>query len=229
MRISLLTAAVFLTLAGGTAVGQAPATTPLDPNRFEPEIRKFEEADRIAPPPSGAVVFIGSSSIRRWDTLAKDFPSVRVLNRGFGGSEASDVVRYAKRLIVPYRPAKVVFYAGDNDLARGKTPAQIAADVRQLWHVVGAELPQTRMAIISVKPSLARWGLVEKTRETNDLLRRFAESDPRLTFIDVFTPMLGPDGRPVPEHFVEDGLHLTPAGYRVWTAALTPFVQRQPQ
>jgi lysophospholipase L1-like esterase len=229
MRTSFLTAAVLLTLAGGTAAGQSPVTTPLDPNRFEPEIRKFEEADRLAPPPSGAVVFIGSSSIRRWDTLAKDFPGVSVLNRGFGGSEASDVVRYAKRIIVPYRPAKVVFYAGDNDLARGKAPAQIAADVRQLWQLVGTELPETRMAIISVKPSLARWGLVAKTRETNDLLRRFAESDPRLTFIDVFTPMIGADGKPLPEHFVDDGLHLTPAGYRVWTAAVAPFVQLPPQ
>lgn len=229
MRNSLLSAAVLAVFVGTTTAGQAPATKPLDPNRFEPEIRKFEDADRIAPPPRGAVVFIGSSSIRRWDTLAQDFPGVPVLNRGFGGSEASDVVRYAKRILVPYRPAKVVFYAGDNDLARGKTPAQIAADVRQLWQMVGQALPETRMAIISVKPSFARWELVAKTRETNDLLRRFAESDPRLTFIDVFTPMLGPDGKPIAEHFVEDGLHLTPAGYRVWTAALASFVQPQPR
>jgi lysophospholipase L1-like esterase len=228
MRTSLLSAAVLVALVGATSA-QVPAATPLDPNRFEPEIRKFEEADRSAPPPRGAVVFIGSSSIRRWDTLAQDFPGVPVLNRGFGGSEASDVVRYAKRILIPSRPAKVVFYAGDNDLARGKTPAQIAADVRQLWQVVGDELPETRMAIISVKPSFARWALVTKTRETNELLRRFAESDPRLTFVDVFTPMLGPDGKPIPEHFVEDGLHLTPAGYRVWTAALTSFVGPQPR
>jgi lysophospholipase L1-like esterase len=229
MKTSLLTAAVLVTLVGTTTAGQSPATKPLDPNRFEPAIRKFEEADRVTPPPRGAVVFIGSSSIRRWETLAKDFPGVPVLNRGFGGSEASDVVRYAKRILVPYRPARVVFYAGDNDLARGKTPAQIAADVRQLWGVVGEELPETRMAIISVKPSFARWELVTKTRETNELLRRFVESDPRLTFIDVFTPMLGPDGKPIPEHFVEDGLHLTPAGYRVWTAALASFVQSPPR
>ena len=224
MRIPLLARLLILTLVSGTAGAQTPAA-PLNPDRFEPEIRKFEEADRNAPPQKDVVVFVGSSSIRRWDSMAKDFPHVPVLNRGFGGSEASDVVRYADRAILPPKPVRVVFYAGDNDLARGKTPAQIAADVKQLWEIVGAKLPDTRMAIISVKPSLARWSLVEKTRETNALLRSLAASDPRLAYVDVFTPMIGPDGKPIPEHFVEDGLHMTPAGYRVWTTALTPFLR----
>lgn len=224
MKISLATRLLILILASGTAAAQTPAAPP-DPNRFEPEIKKFEEADRAAPPRTDLVLFVGSSSIRRWDTLAKDFPNVPVLNRGFGGSEAADVVRYADRIILPPRPARIVFYAGDNDLARGKTPAQIAGDVTRLWQAVGAKLPEARMAIISVKPSLARWNLVEKTRETNALLRKLADSDPRLAYVDVFTPMVGPDGKPVPGHFVEDGLHLTPAGYRIWTAALTPFLR----
>jgi lysophospholipase L1-like esterase len=225
MTMSLLVQGVLiLGLASGTAAAQQPAT-PLNPDRFEPEIRKFEEADRSAPPRQDLVVFVGSSSIRRWDTLAKDFPNVPVLNRGFGGSEASDVVRYADRILVPLRPARIVFYAGDNDLARGKTPTQIADDVSALWKIVGAKLPGTRMAILSVKPSLARWTLVSRTRETNVLLQRLAAGDPRLTYVDVFTPMIGADGKPIPEHFVADGLHLTDAGYRVWTAALTPFLR----
>jgi lysophospholipase L1-like esterase len=213
-----------LSFVSGTAWAQAPAR-PLDPDRFEPEIRKFEEADRTAPKREGLVLFIGSSSIRRWDTLARDFPNAAVVNRGFGGSEAADVVRYAERAIVPPRPAKVVFYAGDNDLARGKTPEQIAGDVKKLWEIVGTKLPEVRMAIISVKPSLARWALVDKTRATNALLEKFAASDPRLTYVDVFTPMIGPDGKPIPSHFVADGLHLTAEGYKIWTAALRPFVQ----
>ena len=223
MKISILTRLLILTLVSGTAAAQTAA--PPNPDRFEPEIRKFEEADRNAPLQKDVVVFVGSSSIRRWDTVAKDFPHVPVLNRGFGGSEASDVVRYAERAILPPKPARIVFYAGDNDLARGKTPAQIAADVKQLWALIGSKLPDARMAIISVKPSLARWSLVEQTRETNKRLQSLAASDPRLSYIDVFTPMIGPDGKPIPEHFVEDGLHMTPAGYRVWTAALTPFMR----
>lgn len=225
MTLRLLARALILTLVAATSAAQTPARPPLDPERFEPEIRKFEEADRAAPPPKDVVVFTGSSSIRRWDTLAGDFPNVPVLNRGFGGSEASDVVRYADRVILAYHPARVVFYAGDNDLARGKTPSQIAADVRRLWEAISAKRSDTRMAIISVKPSLARWALVERTRETNELLRTFAASDRRLTYVDVFTPMIGADGKPIPELFVEDGLHLNAAGYRIWTAALTPFLR----
>jgi lysophospholipase L1-like esterase len=218
----LIPFAIGLVLAAGLATAQQGA---LDPNRFEPEIRKFEEADRTSPPPPGAVVFTGSSSIRRWTTLAQDFPNRSVLNRGFGGSEAEHVLRYADRIIVPYRPSRIVFYSGDNDLARGKTPQQIAADVRQLSELVRRQLPEARMAIMSIKPSLARWHLVTKTREANALLRELAEQSPHLTYVDVFTPMIGPDGRPIPAHFVEDGLHLTPAGYRVWQEALTPFLR----
>ena len=225
MKKSLLPASLFLALAAVLTVSaQQPPAAPLDPERFEPEIRKFEEADRVTPPPEDSIVFVGSSSIRRWDTLALDFPGRPVLNRGFGGSEASDVVRYADRVILRYRPSRVVFYAGDNDLARGKTPEAIAGDVKRLWELVGSRLPQAKMAIISVKPSFARWSLVSKTRETNELLRRLAASDARLTYIDVFTPMIGADGKPIAGHFVEDGLHLTAAGYRVWTKAVAPFV-----
>jgi lysophospholipase L1-like esterase len=224
VKIPLLARLLILTLVSGTPAAQTPVTS-LNPDRFEPEIRKFEEADRAAPPRKGVVVFVGSSSIRRWNTMAQDFPNVPVLNRGFGGSEASDVARYADRVIVPPRPARIVFYAGDNDLARGKAPAQVAADVTQVWQIVSARLPDARMAIISVKPSLARWSLVDKTRDTNALLKQLAASDTRLSYIDVFTPMIGPDGQPIAAHFVEDGLHLTPAGYRVWTTALAPFLR----
>ena len=222
MKKHLIGPAVALILTAGFAAAQQAT---LDPNRFEPEIRKFEEADRTNPPPPGAVVFTGSSSIRRWDTLARDFPHLVVLNRGFGGSEAEHVLRYADRIIVAYRPARVVFYAGDNDLARGKTPEQIASDVKELSALVRRKLPEARMAIVSIKPSLARWHLVTKTREANALLRELADKSPHLTYVDVFTPMIGADGLPIPALFVEDGLHLTSEGYRVWTEALTPFLR----
>ena len=231
IRLALVASIAFASpasLAAQSAPAAAPSPTtpaPRTPERHEAEIKKFEDADRAAPPAPGAIVFIGSSSIRRWNTLDSDFPGVRVMNRGFGGSEASDVVYYAKRAVLPVKPSKIVYYAGDNDLARFRTPEEIAASVAEFWQIVTAALPQTRMAIISVKPSLQRWALVDKTRATNVLLQRLAASDPRLTYIDVFTPMIGPDGQPIPSHFVADGLHLTPEGYRVWTAALKDFVR----
>lgn len=221
MKRFLMPSALGFLLAAGLVTAQQA----LDPDRFEPEIRKFEEADKVSPPPPGAVVFTGSSSIRRWDTLARDFPGVVVLNRGFGGSEAEHVLRYADRIIVPYRPSRIVFYAGDNDLARGKTPQQIASDVQQLSELVRRALPEARMAIVSIKPSLARWHLVAKTREANGLLRDLARKSTHLTYVDVFTPMIGADGRPIANLYVEDGLHLTPAGYRIWQQALMPFLR----
>ena len=210
-------------------VSQAFAQTaaPVDPNRFEPEIRKFEEADRAHAPSTGGVVFTGSSSIRLWTTLAEDFPGVRTVNRGFGGSEIDEAVRYVDRLVVPYKPVQVVFYSGDNDLNGGKSPATVAADYQRFVDAVLAKLPSTRIVILSIKPSLARWALVDKMRETNTRVQQMVARDPaHLTFVDVFTPMLGADGKPRPELYVSDGLHMTPAGYAIWRTALAPVLKR---
>jgi lysophospholipase L1-like esterase len=204
-----------------TAHVQSPATKP---DAWEPEIRAFEEADRQLRPAVGGVVFVGSSSIRRWESLERDFPGVPVLNRGFGGSEMDDVVRFADRLIYPYQPRLVVVYAGDNDLANGKSPEQVVDAARRLAEQVRRRLPETRVAFISIKPSLARWNLVDRMRSCNEKLRSMASHDPRLSYIDVFTPMIGADGRPRRELFVEDGLHLTSQGYELWKSVIGPYL-----
>lgn len=214
---------VFL-LAG--LVGPAPAQPPAAPaNRFEPQIRQFEEADRQSPPPQGAVLFVGSSSIRMWKGLAEDFPGVKVINRGFGGSQMEDSVYFADRIITPYRPRMVVVYAGDNDLAAGKTPQRVLADYQALVRKIHAKLPETRIAFIAVKPSLSRWKLVDRVREANDLVRRYTARDPRLVYLDVFTPMLGSDGTPRKELFLKDGLHMTAEGYAVWKSVIAPAIR----
>jgi lysophospholipase L1-like esterase len=209
-----------------TTTPDIQATAPANPNRFEPEIKKFDDADRAAAPAPGAVVFTGSSSIRLWSTVAQDFPGVAILNRGFGGSEISDAIRYVDRLVLRYRPAQVVFYSGDNDLNAGKTPAQVAADYKTFVDAIHAKLPGTRVVIISIKPSLARWALVDKTRDTNRRVQEMVAQDPKgLAYVDVFTPMLGSDGRPRPELYVADGLHMTRAGYEIWKDALAPALK----
>ena len=203
----------------------APATLP-DPGRFEAEIRQLEAEARARPPEPGGVLFVGSSSIRLWETLAADFPGVPVVKRGFGGSTLRDVVHYAPRLVLPARPRLVVVYAGDNDLAEGATPAQIFTSFRELVTLVRRELPGTPLVYVAVKPSLARWALVEKMRETNALVRDYARaSGGAVRYADVFTPMLGADGRPRPELFVEDGLHMSAAGYAIWRDVLAPLVR----
>lgn len=211
---------LMLIAAPGGSFAQAPAAA----DRFDAEIRRFDDADRATPPPKDAVVFTGSSSIRLWTTIREDFPEAHALNRGFGGSEIEDAIRNVDRLVIRYRPSKVVFYSGDNDLNSGKTPAQVAADMKRFVAAVHAALPRTRIAIISIKPSLARWKLVDRMREANRLVQQIAAGDPRLTYVDVFPLMLGPDGKPRPDLFVADGLHMTAAGYAIWKKALAPFL-----
>lgn len=196
----------------GTAGAQEAKEAP-----FEKEIRAFEEADRKQAPPRGAVLFVGSSSIRMWKTLEKDFPKLTVINRGFGGSTIRDSIRYADRIVIPHRPERVVLYAGDNDIAQGMSPEQVLADFKGFVAAVRGKLSGVRIDFIAIKPSIRRWGMVEQMREANRLVREYARGEEGLGYIDIFTPMLGEDGMPRKELFVEDGLHLNEAGYQLWT------------
>lgn len=202
----------------------ASAAGALDPRRFETEIRAFEAADHASPPPPGGVVFIGSSSIRAWDSLAADFPGVPVLNRGFGGSTLADVVYYADRILLPYRPHLVVLYAGDNDLALGRTPAQVVRDYRALVARLRSARPRAKVAFISIKPSPARRACIDRARETNRRIRSEILRDSLQAYVDVFTPMLDATGQPRPELFMADSLHVTRAGYVLWRSLLAPVV-----
>jgi len=185
----------------------------------------FDAADREHAPPPGGVLFVGSSSIRLWDSLQKDFAALPVvINRGFGGSKLSDCVHHLDRLVFPYQPRLVLVYAGDNDLAAGRTADDILARFKAFAEGVHAKLPQTRIAFISIKPSPARFALIQEIRRANSLVRDYAAALPNTEFIDVFSPMLGGDGRPRAELFREDALHLNAKGYELWRAVIAPYV-----
>lgn len=192
------------------------------PPPFEDEIRAFEAADRATPPPKNPILFTGSSSIRLWKTLAQDFPRHTVLNRGFGGSHIADALRYVNRIVIPYAPRAIVFYAGGNDIHAGKAPAEVAADFVAFARAVHARLPRTRIAYVSIAPNPARWAEVDRVRDVNARIAAFTRSDPRLSFIDVFPHMLGPDGKPRPDIFGPDKLHMNATGYALWTRLLGP-------
>ena len=218
-------AVLLLTLAlagtrGPVAQGQPAA---IAEDRWAPEIAKFAAADAATPFAPGGIVFVGSSSIRMWD-LASSFPGRPVLNRGFGGTQIGDSVRYVDRLVIGHKPRTVVFYAGDNDLFAGRTPAQVQADFRDFVGRVHAALPATKIAFIGIKPSIARWAMIDKVREANRLVRADCDLDDRLGFVDVDAAMLGWDARPRPELFIEDGLHMSPAGYEIWNLLVRPFI-----
>jgi lysophospholipase L1-like esterase len=192
--------------------------------RWEQDIQAFEAADRTNPPPAHCIVFVGSSSIRVWKTLGEDFKGLPVVNRGFGGSEMGDSAYYADRIVVPYRPRQVFVYAGDNDLAGGKSPQQVLADFKAFVTKVQHALPETSIAFISIKPSPSRWKLSDQMRAANQLIRQFAATDQRLAFVDVFTPMLDSDGKPRAELFQADQLHLNSKGYALWTSLVRPYL-----
>ena len=187
------------------------------PEKWTAAIDKFTEADKTNPPPRDAVVFVGSSSIVKWTSLTKDFPDLKVINRGFGGSELGDTLHYADRIVIPYRPRAVVVYAGDNDLNAGKTPETVFADFKALVAKIHAKLPQTRIVYIAVKPSPSRWKIKDKGEKTNALIAAECAKDARLRFVDIWKPMLNEKGEPRPDLFVKDMLHINEAGYAIWT------------
>jgi len=209
-------------LVGAAAPAQTPATVQTD--KWAKEMAAFEEQDR-SDPAIGGVVFVGSSSIRLWD-LKKSFPDVPALNRGFGGSVIPDSVAHVDLLVIRHKPRIVVFYAGDNDIAAGRTPQQVFDDYKAFVTKVHAELPATRIAFIAIKPSIQRWALIDKVRAANALVREYSAADGRLGFVDVDGPMLGWDEKPRKDLFVADGLHMTPKGYGVWTTLVRPFIER---
>ncbi len=198
---------------------------PVDP--WDADIRAFEQADLADPPEPGGVLFIGSSSIRFWDSLQADFPATRIIRRGFGGSEIRDATRLAARIVLPYRPRLIVMYAGDNDLAAGRTAQQVRDDFAAFVSRVRSNLPEVRIDWITIKPSPARANLLEATRAANGLVARYAKSQSGVRVIDVFTPMLDADGQPRAGLFGEDGLHMNRAGYRVWIETIRPFLAAQ--
>lgn len=207
------------------AIGAA-AQTPPAPDRWEPAIRAFEEADKTNPPPAGGIVFVGSSSIRLWN-LEASFPGLPVINRGFGGSELADSVRYAGRIVLPYRPETIVLYAGENDLWRGKTAEQVRDDFQAFTALVFAALPEARIIYIPPKPGPTRWEKYPEFRRTGAFIRELCERDSRLMYLSIEEPMLGADGKPRPELFVADGVHMSDAGYEIWTSLLKPLLMRQ--
>ncbi len=199
-----------------------PAASPFA--KWEKEIAALEAKDPVGAETKGGIVFIGSSSIKKWTTVAADFPHHRVLNHGFGGSQMADSAYFADRVVLPYEPRFVVVYAGGNDINAGKTPEQVFAAFREFVEKVRAKLPKTGIAYISIAPNPKRWAQVEQVKAANKLIADYIKTQPGLTFIDVFPRMLGADGLPLPNIFVADRLHMNAEGYKLWTEIVGGFL-----
>ncbi len=192
-----------------------------DPARLAGEVRAFTAADSLAMPEPGALLCLGSSSIRMWHpTLARDLAPRRIIARGFGGSTMLDALHFAPRIVLPYRPAAILLYEGDNDIDFGVEPAEYMAAFAAFLDLVWAEMPEVEMHVLAIKPSGLRWARWPAMQEANRLLAERCAADARLHFIDVASPLLDQDGLPRDELFLADRLHLNADGYAVWAAVV---------
>ena len=227
-----LIAAVLVT-ARAQSVGSpdhpaAPVFTasPVQANPFESEVTSLEARLMQTPVASSPIVFYGSSSIRLWKSLQQDFSGYVVLNIGFGGSRLTDCVQYANRLVLPRKPAAIVIYAGDNDLALGTAPETVFSSFRKLFGIFRGYSPSIPIALVSVKPSPARLIFLGNILKFNQLVRDFLKTQPETDYIDVFDDMLGQDHKPVLDLFVNDHIHLSPAGYQIMRRDIGEFLSQ---
>jgi lysophospholipase L1-like esterase len=196
-----------------------------DFSRWESSMQAFESTDRQKPDRIGGVMFLGSSSMRMWKTLESDFPEQRVINRGFGGSTLPDSIHFFDRLVMPIKPSIIVLYAGDNDVAEGHSAERVYQNFKTFVRLVKEQLPRTKVIFVSIKPSLKRWNLAPVMKRANRKIANYAFWHGKVSFANVWDTMLGEDGRPRPELFIADGLHLSAEGYATWAQTIRPMVQ----
>lgn len=206
-----------------TATAQQPA--------FYADIQAFKKQDSLNPPPQNAVLFVGSSSFTKWTDVQIYFPESKIINRGFGGSTLLDVIRYEKDIIFPYKPSQIVIYCGENDLANDSTVTSktVAKRFKTLFHDIRKKFPHVTIIFISLKPSPSRWHLRKKMQDVNRRIDHFLvvrRPSPPPIFIDVWSSMLGTDGKPMPDIFIQDNLHMNAKGYAIWQKIIAPYLKK---
>lgn len=212
---------IFLTLLACAVFSIDAAAQVYDREKiWEKEINGLAEIDRKQTPPENAVLFVGSSSMRLWANLRQSFPNLNVVNRGFGGSRLEDVNHYFDKVVAPYNPKTIVLYAGENDVNEGIAPETVADSYRKFAAMAREKFPKTKIFYVSIKPSPSRWAIADKFRRANELIKAEIAKDKRAEFVDVFTPMLGANGEPMPDIFVQDKLHMNEKGYAIWQKIL---------
>jgi lysophospholipase L1-like esterase len=211
--------ALFLLLFAGTIKAQAP---------FWNEIQDFKKQDSIHLPKKNAILFVGSSSFRKWADVQSYFPGYTIINRGFGGSSLPDVIRYADDIIIPYHPKQIFVYCGDNDLAASDTvtPVMVLNRFRQLFNFIRKKLPAASIVFVSIKPSPSRRKLMPKMEVANTLIKSFLSRKRNTGFVDVYHKMLQADGSPIDDIFLEDKLHMNAKGYAIWQKAIRPYLMK---
>lgn len=196
---------------------------------FYNEIQNFKKEDSLHFPPKHAILFLGSSSFRKWSDVQEYFPGYAIINRGFGGSTFPDAIRYADEIVFPYEPRQILIYEGDNDVASSDkiTADSVLNRFKTLFYLIRKKLPKTSIAFVSIKPSLAREKLMPVMAKANSLIKNFLKDKKNAAFIDVYHSMLNEDGTPKKDIFIGDGLHMNAKGYAIWQKIIKPYLLKK--
>jgi lysophospholipase L1-like esterase len=222
-RMQIFYVTIYLILLFATFIFAQKKIADPDPLRFKKEIETFKKWDAKNSFPENAILFVGSSSIRKWKTH-KGFPEFPVINRGFGGAHISDVLYFYNDVIKKYKSPIIVFYAGDNDIAADKTIEQVKNDYIKLVDKIKADNPEVKLIYIPIKPSISRWQYWDKMNRVNMQIKKYNENDKNLYYIDLAAPLLDKSGNPKKDVFISDGLHLNKKGYALWEKLLLPML-----
>jgi lysophospholipase L1-like esterase len=196
-------------------------------HRFDADIATIKNYDNIYEPAQNAILFVGSSSIRKWGHLQEAFGNYNVINRGIGGAVTDDITYYINDLVFKYKPRQIVLYVGENDLPDDtKTDDVILQKTITLYKAIRAKLPEVPIIYIAMKPSPSRDKYQQKCKATNELIKKFFATEKNTVFVDVYTPMLA-NGKSRPELFVEDMLHMNAKGYSIWEKAIAPYLVKE--
>ncbi len=193
---------------------------------FANEIAAFRKQDSIAMPPKNAILLVGSSSFKLWDNWQDYFPGRKMINRGFGGSSLPDVIRYADDVIFKYRPKQIIIYCGENDFAASDTVSvpTVVERFKTLFGMIRAKYKRVPVAFVSMKPSPSRQKFLTKYVAANAAIKDFLAAQKRTAYIDVYTPMLQPDGNVMTDIFKADNLHMNAKGYAIWKQIMEPYL-----
>jgi lysophospholipase L1-like esterase len=200
------------------------AQSPALAEKFEKQVLAYEAEDRSAPPPANAILFAGDSQFFRWKTIHEDLPGYTLVNRGIDSFQFRDLLKYADRLVTPYKPRLIVLHVGGNDVHNGRTPAQVLEDFKTFVSIVRAKLPGVPIVFSSITPGPGRWDEAPQRRETNNVIRDYIATRPDLKFINLWDAMLTPDGRPREDIWVEDRVHPNHAGYLIRVELTKPLL-----
>ncbi len=212
----ILSAFVF----GEVARGQAPPSA----SRFEKNVQAYEAADKADPPPPGAILLAGDSQFFRWKTLSEDLPGFTIVNRGIDSFQLSDLIEFADRLVMPYKPRLIVLHVGGNDIHGGKSPQRLLADFKTFVAKVRQSLPDVPIVFSSTTPSPARWSEADRRRAANKLVQDYIATQKNLFFVDLWSAMLTADGQPREDIWVEDRIHPNQAGYQIRVKLMLPLL-----